>query len=125
MLEGVDRDWSAWSTESHRDFTNLGFGRYRFRVRGRNVAGQISGEASYAFTILPPWHRTWWAYAAYLLLLALGAFAVDRLQRWRLLGNPSERRSDRRSCTSTGRSISSTASRKSSPRCSISIAWPG
>ncbi len=91
MLEGVDHDWSAWTTESRRDVTNIGFGSYRFRVRARNIAGQVSDEASYAFTILPPWYRTWWAYAGYLVLLALGMFVIDRLQRWRLLTKERER----------------------------------
>ena len=32
-LDGMDRDWSPWTNEARRDFTNLGFGDYRFRVR--------------------------------------------------------------------------------------------
>jgi signal transduction histidine kinase/DNA-binding response OmpR family regulator len=66
-LDGIDRDWSAWSTESRRDYTNLSFGDYRFHVRARNELGNISEEATFAFHILPPWYRTWWAYALYLL----------------------------------------------------------
>jgi signal transduction histidine kinase/CheY-like chemotaxis protein len=85
MLEGLDRDWSPWTHEARRDFTNLGFGSYRFRVRARNVARQVSQEAAFSFTILPPWSRTWWAYAAYLLFGAFGVFAIDRFQRRRLI----------------------------------------
>ncbi len=59
MLDGLETEWSAWTRESRRDFTNLGFGDYRFRVRARNLSGAISEEATYAFTILPPWYRTW------------------------------------------------------------------
>ena len=39
--------------------TNPGFGDYRFRVRARSVTGQVGEDATYAFTILPPWYRTW------------------------------------------------------------------
>ena len=85
-LEGLDPDWSPWTHESRRDFTNLGFGDYHFRVRARHAGGQVSDEAVYAFTILPPWYRTWWAYAAYVLLIAALAFSVDRLQRRRVIG---------------------------------------
>ncbi len=70
FLEGFDEDWSSWSAETQRDFTNLPEGDYYFRVRGQNVYGQISEEAVYAFTILPPWYRTWWAYVGYALALA-------------------------------------------------------
>jgi signal transduction histidine kinase/CheY-like chemotaxis protein len=90
-LEGFDRDWSAWTREALRDYTNLAFGTYTFRVRARNVAGQVSGDAVYGFTISPPWYRTWWAYGAGLLLLALGVFGVDRFQRRRLIRQERER----------------------------------
>jgi signal transduction histidine kinase/CheY-like chemotaxis protein len=91
MLQGLDDGWSAWTRDARRDYTNLGFGAYRFRVRARNVLGQTSNEASYAFTILPPWHRTWWAYAAYLLVAALALFGIDRIQRRRLVRRERER----------------------------------
>jgi len=60
-------------------------------VRARSLTGQTSEEGTYAFTILPPWYRTWWAYAGCLLALALGVFAVDRFQRRRLIGKERER----------------------------------
>ena len=91
MLEGLETGWSGWTKESNRDFTNLGFGNYRFRVRARNLYGQVSGEAVYAFTILPPWYRTWWAYGLYLAILAAGVFVVDRVQRRRVIGKERER----------------------------------
>jgi signal transduction histidine kinase/CheY-like chemotaxis protein len=91
MLEGLEPGWSGWTKENNRDFTNLGFGDYRFRVRARNLGGQVSGEAVYAFTILPPWYRTWWAYGLCLALLAAGIFVVDRVQRRRVIGKERER----------------------------------
>jgi signal transduction histidine kinase/CheY-like chemotaxis protein/ligand-binding sensor domain-containing protein len=90
-LDGLDEEWSEWTREARRDYTNLGFGDFRFRVRARSVTGQISEEASYAFTILPPWYRTWWAYAGYLLLAGLAAFGVDRVQRRRVVRKERER----------------------------------
>ena len=90
-LDGVDADWSTWSTESRRDYTNLSFGDYRFHVRARNELSQTSEEGVYAFTILPPWYRTWWAYGGYGLLTGLFVFGVDRLQRRRVIGKERER----------------------------------
>jgi signal transduction histidine kinase/CheY-like chemotaxis protein len=90
-LEGMEPGWSEWTKEGNRDFTNLGFGDYRFRVRARNLHGVVSEEAVYAFTILPPWYRTWWAYGLYALLAGLGVFTVDRIQRYRVIGKERER----------------------------------
>ncbi|MEP7362530.1 MAG: adenylate/guanylate cyclase domain-containing protein, partial [Acidobacteriota bacterium] len=81
MLEGRQTSWSAWSKESWRDLSNLWEGRYRLHVRARNSYGQSSNEATYAFRVLPPWYRTWWAY----MLYAVAAFGVTSgLLKWRL-----------------------------------------
>lgn len=68
LLEGYEKDWSPWSIESLKEYTNLPAGQYRFRVQGRNAYGQVGPEGLFAFRILPPWYRTWWAYGTYLLL---------------------------------------------------------
>jgi signal transduction histidine kinase/ActR/RegA family two-component response regulator len=80
-LEGYDKDWSAWSTETFRDYTNLPEGRYRFQVRSRDALGRVSPAAEVAFRILPPFYRKWWAYMAYLVALAGLAQLVVQ---WRL-----------------------------------------
>ena len=85
-LDGLETEWSDWTRESRRDFTNLPFGRYAFRVRARSVIGQESQEARYAFTILAPWYRTWWAYAGYALLAGLAFYGSNRLARRRAVG---------------------------------------
>ncbi len=90
-LDGLDTDWTNWTSESRRDFTNLGFGEYRFHVRARNVTGASSGEAVYAFTILPPWYRSWSAYLAYLLIAAAIVRGADRVMRRRVVAKERER----------------------------------
>ncbi|MHA4739006.1 hybrid sensor histidine kinase/response regulator transcription factor [Dyadobacter sp. MSC1_007] len=84
LLEGFHDQWSAWSGESFVDFTNLPEGHYVFRVRGRDVYGQAGGEDRLAFTILPPWYRTWWALAFYALLLGGLAVMVVRFRERKL-----------------------------------------
>lgn len=54
---------SPTSSASH-----LPAGTYNFFVKTRNKPGFESTATSYSFVILPPWHQTWWAYAAYILL---------------------------------------------------------
>lgn len=70
FLEGSDRGWSEWSRENYRDYSNLYEGDYKFRVRAKNIYDNLSAEASYSFTITPPWYRMFWAYLVYALLLA-------------------------------------------------------
>ena len=70
-LDGVDSDWSNWNDESFKDYTNIREGSYTLRVMSRNVYGVEGAEASFSFSILPPWYRTFWAYLLY--LLAFGA----------------------------------------------------
>jgi signal transduction histidine kinase/CheY-like chemotaxis protein len=78
FLEGVDKDWRDWSKQHEANYSSLGPGSYRFRVRARNLEGQISQEGEYAFTILAPWYRTNFAYAIYALLALLVAIAARR-----------------------------------------------
>jgi len=85
-LDGLDADWSPWTGEARRDFTNLSHGSYRFHVRARSVSGALGEEAAFAFSILPPWYRTWWAYGGYTTMLGLLVFGADRLQRRRVIG---------------------------------------
>jgi len=79
-LDGCDTEWTAWSTETKKDYTNLDPGMNVFRVRAKNIYGRIAGEAVFQFKLLPPWYRTWWAYLIY--LLAASVIAV-LLLKWR------------------------------------------
>ncbi len=70
-LEGFDEDWSEWSKKNEKEYTNLNEGNYLFRIRAKNIYGQISKEAVYQFTILPPWYRSKLAYSSYFVLFTL------------------------------------------------------
>ncbi len=91
FLEGFDNSWSAWTKERARVYTNLPHGEYVFHVRAKNVYAQPSSEAEYKFEIFPPWYYTWWAYGFYALLLGLGVFLVDKIQRRKLISKERER----------------------------------
>ncbi|CAN5768472.1 hypothetical protein BH23ACT11_BH23ACT11_16940 [soil metagenome] len=67
MLEGYDREWSEWTFDQQKEYTNLFEGTYRFRVRALNAQGVQSREAVLEFTIIPPWYRSWWALLLYLV----------------------------------------------------------
>lgn len=70
FLKGLEEDWCAWTRKSEREFTNLPPGQYIFQVKSRSNFGNESAVASFSFTILPPWYRTWWAYFIYICLFA-------------------------------------------------------
>jgi PAS domain S-box-containing protein len=85
FLEGFDKKWSKWSLENRKDFTNLPYGDFVFKVRAKDLFDNHGTEAFFKFTILPPWYRTWWAYLAYFLAFVLALFIIDRFQRKRLI----------------------------------------
>jgi serine phosphatase RsbU (regulator of sigma subunit) len=70
QLVGYEEDFSAWTSESKAVYTNLPEGDYTFRVKATNVYTVESNVAEYSFTVLPPWYRTWWAYALYVFAAA-------------------------------------------------------
>ena len=81
MLTGEDADWGPISHETSASFSNLREGDYIFNLRYRSPSGSWSPTLNYAFTVLPPWYRTWWMYAVY-ILAALGALRL--VFQWRL-----------------------------------------
>jgi ligand-binding sensor domain-containing protein/DNA-binding CsgD family transcriptional regulator len=80
-LIGFTKDWSDWNSRTDKEYTNLNPGKYRFEVKVRNNLGNESIASVYEFIVLPPWYRTLWAYAFYVLLFAAGVYVVDRFQR--------------------------------------------
>src|SRR5579871_2312879 len=87
FLEGFDKGWSAWSTETVKNYTNLPPGKYSFRVTAKNALGMASSEGVYSFEILPPWYRTWWAYCLYALAFVLATIVMVRWLRHRVIAN--------------------------------------
>lgn len=58
MLEGHDREWSAFSRANYKEFTYLREGDYTLKVRARNLFAQSVSEAELGFSIEPPWYRS-------------------------------------------------------------------
>ncbi|MGA7304673.1 MAG: ATP-binding protein, partial [Rhodothermales bacterium] len=95
-LEPYDDDWRMVGTQQSATFTNLDPGTYTFHVKASNSDGVWNEKgASVQMIILPPWWRTIWAYAMYGLVLLGGVFAVDRMQRQRLIRQERERTRER------------------------------
>ena len=87
-LEGLDRDWSNWSEETRRDYTNLPGGDYQFQVQARDAHGRVSDAEPIRFSIAPPWYLgtpMLAVYAAIALLLLWLAASFGRARRERQL----------------------------------------
>ncbi len=80
-LEGFDKKWSDWSGRSDKDYTNLPYGNYTFKLKARNNLGSESPVVSYQFSIAPAWYESRWTYLVYLLLLCLLIYSIVRLQK--------------------------------------------
>jgi signal transduction histidine kinase len=76
LLEGLDKEWSNWTASTSKEYSHLPEGKYTFRVKGKNIFGMEGEEASYHFTILPPWYRTLWSYTGYALAATLFIYLI-------------------------------------------------
>lgn len=84
-LLGLHNDWRDASTKQRViSLNNLAPGHYELQLLGRNNDGVWTGAPkTLGITILPPWWRTWWAYALYAVcwVAMLYLFSLWRLQR--------------------------------------------
>ena len=75
-LQGFDKQWSSWSPEAMKEYTNLHKGAYVFHVKAKNVYGVTGLEGSYAFTVKTPWFLKWWAFILYIMVMATITYGV-------------------------------------------------
>ncbi len=86
-LEGLNRNWIQLGRKHEVSFTDLSPGRYTLRVKGSNNDGLWNEVgATLQITVLAPWWRTPWAYAAYSVLLLMLLYGIRHveLKRFRL-----------------------------------------
>ncbi|CAL1516722.1 triple tyrosine motif-containing protein [Chitinophaga sp. MM2321] len=80
QLEGFENRWSAWSSKSEKDYTNLPDGSYTFKVKAHDNLGHESDTITYSFVVKPAWYKTIWAYIAYGLLFLAVLYLLHRWQ---------------------------------------------
>ena len=89
-MVGMDPEWSEWSSENVRDFTNLSPGKYTFKVQARNKDGLQSRVVSFVFRIAPPWYASTAAWVCYALSI-IGLFMGFVLRQRRKFEHEKER----------------------------------
>lgn len=80
LLEGYDKDWGPVSKMTSATYGNIAEGSYTFKVKAQGPNAIWSEPVAYPFSVLPPWYRTWWAYAVYSLLFLM---ALVLFSKWR------------------------------------------
>ncbi len=84
ILEGIDKNWSPITSETRSEnYRDLPPGKYTFKVASKGYNNIWSDPAEFSFTILPPWWKTRWAYALYILLVGGAIYGfVQYRSRW-------------------------------------------
>lgn len=68
ILEGFDEQWSDWTLNTEKEYTNLPAGDYVFIVKAKNCYGFVSKEDKVILTVLPPWYQSRAAYIIYVFV---------------------------------------------------------
>jgi signal transduction histidine kinase len=86
LLEGFDDNWSDWTTDTRKEYTNLSGGQYTFHLRARNIENQELEILPFEFNIIVPikWYESYITYALLGVLLGLIIFGFVRYRTHRL-----------------------------------------
>ncbi len=84
-LEGLEDTWNYVGNARSATYTSLNHGEYNFKLKAANNDG-IWNEVplTLKITILPPWWKTNWAIAAYIGILLLSLYILNRMTQIRI-----------------------------------------
>ncbi|MCE3259584.1 MAG: Response regulator containing a CheY-like receiver domain and a domain protein [Bacteroidetes bacterium] len=83
-LKGRDQGYGPFSNNKIIKFDHLMEGDYEFHVKSKNILGIEGQEIRIAFSVLPPWYRTIWAYLLYTLAFLVLVYFLIKLNVRRL-----------------------------------------
>ncbi len=78
-LQGLEDAWHEAEGRTIR-YPALPGGHYRFEVRAANGDGPFGSAEALAFTVRPPWWKTWWATTLAMLATLSAMYGVFRLR---------------------------------------------
>ncbi len=81
-LINANKQWSDWSNQTIKDYTNLSPGYYTFQLRSRNLNGNISSIVEYQFQIKRPFYLSIPFYILYILIGLIMLFLFFRWRTW-------------------------------------------
>ncbi len=83
LLEGLNKEWSAWSPNNVISFHFLPPGNYNLLVKTKNAFGHLQEMEPYKFKVIPPVWRRWWFYLAEIVFfgsLVVLSFRLNRMK---------------------------------------------
>jgi DNA-binding CsgD family transcriptional regulator len=86
-LEGIDLEWSDWTTSGKTVYNRLPPGTYTFKARYLTTKGMVTTETGLSFRILKPWYLSVYALftdALLLLLLVMLIRSSYKRRKWKL-----------------------------------------
>lgn len=79
ILEGFDKDWSAFKSTNVATYSYLPSGEYTFKVIAINQDGMAKGPpATLKISVRPPFWRTWWFYGLISLFAITVLYLIDK-----------------------------------------------
>lgn len=84
LLEGHHQQWTKYSDEAYKEFTNLTPGNYTFKVIGMNDFGETGEVGKISFTIGASMFANSYAYLCYTLTVALLIFSLHQIRSRKL-----------------------------------------
>lgn len=83
-LIGFDTDFSEWTTQKIKEYTNLPAGQYTFVLHARINSQLTSSVLSYKFEVLPPWYRSKIALVIYIFLFLISIYIAQKYLSYRI-----------------------------------------
>lgn len=82
-LKGFEENWNPKSNQGTATYTNLSAGTYTFHLKAlRNDGSPSSAEKKLIIKINPPFWLSWYAFAFYLGVIAIGLFLYARFVKF-------------------------------------------
>lgn len=85
MLTGVDGEWVESGNRNFASYSNLKPGKYMFSVRIKSIQGEYTDPVTVSFEIKRPWFKSWYAYLAYLILIAGILYGLVKIREGQMI----------------------------------------
>ena len=76
MLENFDENWSEFTSNNAKEYTQLPKGHYTFKIRAKDILESKEAVCSYSFDILPAWYESQVAIFIYILVGIAGIAGI-------------------------------------------------
>lgn len=80
FLEGFEDDYSDWTKEIKKEYTNLNGGKYTFYVQAKLPTGEITTETQSTIEVPTPWYLNKWFIAAIIAGIAIIVYSVYKIR---------------------------------------------